>query len=461
MRHPCARAVSLVIVLSALVTLASPAGASSGAAAEPPPGESGEVTVTPPPPDPEGDIDPDRPRDDGEITPLAAVVRPIRFPIRSNSRFVDTFGACRDGCSRRHEGIDIFAPRRTHLFAAADGHVTWLSTNASGTAGNGVGITDAQGWRYLYLHVNNDNPGTDDGANPARWRFSPGITMGAKVYAGQIIGYSGDSGNAETTPPHLHFEIRNPALVEINPYASLLNASRAPAVPRLFRFDSLRGGAANDHLAWATTRTTAIMACDTTGDGDDEPTFREGAVFWLSPEGADTRVTGHRQYGVASDRGICGDWDGNGTETPGVRRGNVFMLRNSWTAGPANIVYGYGRSTDQLVVGDWNDDGVDTVGVVRGNTWLLTNRNASGSATTTFTFGRSGDRAVVGDWDANGSDTPGVRRGTATYLRNASSSGAASIFIRVGAIGDATLVARWSTGTSDRDTISLWRRHPQ
>lgn len=463
MRHPCARAVAVVAVLAALVTFAAPAGGSvvSGTAAEPPPRESGEATVTAPPPDPEGDIDPVRPTDGPAITPLAVPVRPIRFPLRSYSSFVDTFGACRDGCARRHEGIDIFTPKRTHLIAAADGHVTWLRTDASGTAGNGVGITDAQGWRYLYLHANNDNPGTDDGRNPARWRFSPGITMGTKVYAGQIIGYSGDSGNAETTPPHLHFEVRTPDLVEINPYPSLRNASWAPPVPRVFRFDSLRGGAANDHLAWATTTTTAIMACDTDGDGDDEPTFRDGAVFWLSPSAADTRVTGHRQYGSASDRGICGDWDGNGTETPGVRRGNVFMLRNSWTAGSANIVFGYGRSTDQVVVGDWNADGVDTVGVVRGATWLLNNRNAAGSASATFAYGRAGDRAVVGDWDGNGSDTPGVRRGTDMFLRNAPSSGASSIFIRVGAIGDATLIARWSTGTSDRDTISLWRRHPK
>ena len=236
MRHQRARAVALVAATWTAVSLGSVAGAEAGpgTAAEPPPAASGEATVEPPPPDPEGDIDPDRPPDD-EITPLAVPVRPIRFPLRSYSSFVDTFGACRDGCTRRHEGIDIFTPKRTHLIAAADGHVTWLRTDASGTAGNGVGITDAQGWRYLYLHANNDSPGTDDGRNPARWRFSPGITLGTKVYAGQIIGYSGDSGNAETTPPHLHFEIRTPDLVEINPYPSLqrasLGAPGAPPVP--------------------------------------------------------------------------------------------------------------------------------------------------------------------------------------------------------------------------------------
>lgn len=155
-------------------------------------------------------------RADGDI------VRLMRFPVIGEVEYTDTFGACRGvACSRRHMGNDIFAPKLRPLVAAQTGRVTWLRTDAGGTAGNGVGITDAEGWRYLYLHVNNDTPGTDDGANPANWRFTPGVRRGAMVEAGQVIGYLGDSGNAENTPPHLHFELRTPEGETINPYPSL------------------------------------------------------------------------------------------------------------------------------------------------------------------------------------------------------------------------------------------------
>lgn len=154
-----------------------------------------------------------------------ATVRPMVFPVVGNVAFDDSFGACRGlNCSRRHMGVDIFAPKLRPLVAARAGRVTWIRNNAGGTSGNGVAITDAEGWRYLYLHINNDSPGTDDGANPARWRFGPGIALGARVQAGQIVGYLGDSGNAENTPPHLHFELRTPAGETINPYASLVAA---------------------------------------------------------------------------------------------------------------------------------------------------------------------------------------------------------------------------------------------
>lgn len=71
--------------------------------------------------------------------------------------------------------------------------------------------------------MNNDTPGTDDGMG---WGFAAGIEPGVHVEAGQIIGYVGDSGNAETTPPHLHFEQR-PDGEEINPYDHLRAAEAA------------------------------------------------------------------------------------------------------------------------------------------------------------------------------------------------------------------------------------------
>jgi Peptidase family M23 len=164
----------------------------------------------------------------GTSADAAPVVRDIAFPVREEVYYRDTFGACRDGCSRRHEGQDLIGGRLNHLLAAADAEVEFIRSDASGTAGNWIKLVDDAGWHYSYMHVNNDAPGTDDGANPDRWRFARGIEVGARVQKGQFIAYMGDSGNAEGSVPHLHFEIRKPDGTPINAYASLQAAEGKP-----------------------------------------------------------------------------------------------------------------------------------------------------------------------------------------------------------------------------------------
>lgn len=151
-------------------------------------------------------------------------VRTITFPVAgSDYTYGDTFGACRSGCSRGHEGTDIMTPKLTKLLAARDATVTWSKNTATpdGSQGNYLMLTDSDGWEYWYIHINNDSPGTDDGANPTEWIFAPGIERGSKVVAGQPIAYAGDSGNAEHSGSHLHFEIHKPDGSVINPYESL------------------------------------------------------------------------------------------------------------------------------------------------------------------------------------------------------------------------------------------------
>ena len=60
---------------------------------------------------------------------------------------------------------------------------------------------------YYYAHLNNDTPGTDDNQGNEKTAYAPGIAPGVRVKKGQIIGYVGDSGDAEPTPAHLHFGI--------------------------------------------------------------------------------------------------------------------------------------------------------------------------------------------------------------------------------------------------------------
>jgi murein DD-endopeptidase MepM/ murein hydrolase activator NlpD len=440
----------------------SAAAAHSPAAATPSHvGQDGpSVTVPPPPPpDPEGDIDPYRPRP--EIEPLASVVRSIRFPVAGSVNYTDTFGACRDGCTRFHEGIDIFAPKLRHLLAARDGYVTWLRTDASGTAGNGIGITDAQGWRYLYLHVNNDSPGTDDGRNPAAWRFAPGIGMGTKVYTGQVIGYLGDSGNAETTPSHLHFEIRTPDGVDINPYNSLRYAHHNRPGPRIFRWNTNHAPPPDDHMLFGQATSSRMLACDRNGDGHDEPVERSGATFRFAASLADPRIVGTLTWGQSGDKVICGDWDGNGTDTPGAIRGNRFLLIDHWRGGRATTDYYWGRGSDKPLAGDWNGDGRDTVGVFREGLWILASGNSRAAPTRMFAYGGATDIPLTGDWEGDGTDTIGVRRGLTNYVRRSPGGGPAEVVWTMGTSGDHTFTATWGLASNPRRTsVNIWRRFP-
>ena len=160
----------------------------------------------------------------------APTVRALRFPVEGPVTYRDDFGEARSG-GRRHEGNDLMGRKLQPLLATTDGTVTWLRTD-DGRSGNALAITDADGWVHWYLHVNNDSPGTDDGRNPPEWAFAPGIALKATVRAGQRVGYLGDSGNAEGTGPHLHFELHRPDHGgAVSPYASLRAAQGLPAPP--------------------------------------------------------------------------------------------------------------------------------------------------------------------------------------------------------------------------------------
>ena len=147
----------------------------------------------------------------------------IVFPVVGDVAYTDTFGAPRDGGSRSHEGTDIMTKdvKGLPIVAAADGVVSWVDEECCHVA-----IDHDQGWSTWYIHLNNDTPGTDDGEG---WGIAPEITEGAAVTAGQVIGWSGDSGNAEDAGAQLHFEIRSGG-VAINPYPRLSGAP-APTVP--------------------------------------------------------------------------------------------------------------------------------------------------------------------------------------------------------------------------------------
>jgi murein DD-endopeptidase MepM/ murein hydrolase activator NlpD len=117
---------------------------------------------------------------------LASFIFPI--PDRSLNAVRSGFGAPRDGGARDHHGIDIFAPRGTPVVAIADGIVR---TDETPRGGRVIWLREARLGRNLYYAHLHD------------WA----VPSGTSVRAGDVIGYVGNTGNARTTPPHLHFGI--------------------------------------------------------------------------------------------------------------------------------------------------------------------------------------------------------------------------------------------------------------
>jgi len=169
----------------------------------------------------------------GSLTMPAAGVRP--------DKLVDTFSDCRDGCQRRHQGIDIIIPVGTPLVAVTDAIVFSDSAGGvpcptTGLTGKGVTLEDVMGNHYYYGHMDQVR-----------------VTRGQKVAAGSIIGTSGATGNACVSVPHLHFSINENTAKVVNPYP-VLSAARplnindfasalgAGEASRLLGLNALNGG---------------------------------------------------------------------------------------------------------------------------------------------------------------------------------------------------------------------------
>ncbi|WP_373058570.1 peptidoglycan DD-metalloendopeptidase family protein [Zunongwangia sp. H14] len=122
------------------------------------------------------------------------------FPVASgsNSSIQSFWGDQRDGGARSHEGIDIFAKRGTPVLAATSGRVTY--TGEKGLGGKQVWLRDSRRRQSLYYaHLDSIKP------------------LAATVNAGDTLGFVGNTGNARTTPPHLHFGIYRNFEGAINP----------------------------------------------------------------------------------------------------------------------------------------------------------------------------------------------------------------------------------------------------
>jgi peptidase M23-like protein len=153
----------------------------------------------------------------------AVTASPIVFPVVGPYRYTNDFGDPRG--QGRHEGNDILAPKKAPVVAVEDGRIKFWTTSAR--AGCMLYLYGAGGTTYLYIHLNNDVTMANDnrGKCAAGGSYWPGLKNGAKVVAGQAIGFVGDSGDADGTP-HLHFEVHPHDGGATNPYPYLNRATR-------------------------------------------------------------------------------------------------------------------------------------------------------------------------------------------------------------------------------------------
>jgi len=183
---------------------AAPGPGAAGAAAppragpgEPPPGETAPGRGRFPSHDenpaarPSGEATPARPeRQPLTVTP-ALLGGPYVFPVSAVTGFGDTYGGPRsDVPGSWHHGDDIFAPLGTPVLAVADGRLNRVGWERLG--GWRLWLRDDAGDQFYYAHLSG---------------YSPLALLRGRVRRGDVIGFVGNTGDAFTTLPHLHFEV--------------------------------------------------------------------------------------------------------------------------------------------------------------------------------------------------------------------------------------------------------------
>ena len=125
----------------------------------------------------------------------------LAFPVRPGTErdIGSKFGAPRDAGARSHHGIDIFAQRGTPVVAAAPGVVNRVNETPIG--GKVVWLRDTFGNSLYYAHLD-----------------SQAVSSGMRVEIGDTLGFVGNTGNARTTPPHLHFGVYRRGEGPVDPY---------------------------------------------------------------------------------------------------------------------------------------------------------------------------------------------------------------------------------------------------
>ncbi|MBK0402180.1 M23 family metallopeptidase [Adhaeribacter sp. BT258] len=153
----------------------------------------------------------------GSYTTTIEAKPSLGFPVSGlDSRAVQSFwGADRDNGSRRHEGVDIFAAKGTPAIASAKGVVSRVAETPRG--GKVVWLTDVNNRQNLYY------------AHLEQQLVQPG----QQVNPGDTLGLVGNTGNARSTPPHLHFGIYSFGQGAVDPYPFIYQNTQQPATLKI------------------------------------------------------------------------------------------------------------------------------------------------------------------------------------------------------------------------------------
>jgi Peptidase family M23 len=154
-------------------------------------------------------------------TPKGSVPALI-FPVAGATKYIDDFGQARPGGP--HQGNDLMATKKTPVVAVEPGKIKFWTTSAN--AGCMLYLYGESGTTYFYIHLNNDLTMKNDnrGKCVPGVAYARGLKDGAKVQAGQMIGYVGDSGDANGIASHLHFEVHPGGGAAVSPFPYLQTA---------------------------------------------------------------------------------------------------------------------------------------------------------------------------------------------------------------------------------------------
>ncbi len=132
---------------------------------------------------------------------MAVGVGGLFCPVAGEVDFTNDWGYPRSG-GRTHKGTDMFARAGTPLVAVESGEIDRVTNADVGLGGITIWLKGDSGTRYYYAH---------NSLNAA--------SVGQRVQGGQVIAYVGNTGNAASTPPHVHFEVHPGGGSAVNPYA--------------------------------------------------------------------------------------------------------------------------------------------------------------------------------------------------------------------------------------------------
>jgi Peptidase family M23 len=137
------------------------------------------------------------------------------FPLVAKTDLWDNYGDPRG--NGRHAGIDMENPWRAPVVAVEAGKIKYWESSLGGCMLYHYG---ASGTTYMYIHLNNDLTARFDNRGGCKKDVAYAVPNGARVSAGQQIGWNGDSGDAAGNH-HLHFEVHPGGGSDTNPYRHL------------------------------------------------------------------------------------------------------------------------------------------------------------------------------------------------------------------------------------------------